>query len=144
MGLSAVVYTNKSNLALEQNRDDIKIVKETGEVYLENTEISQEYPQAQFVAIDIRLGNISEIAALRGEVSKILDNNSILSSRVLYNGSHCGDVTGIDCFGELEAELSQIRRETTDNPPQGLDRFLDAISALIEVAQSQQNPIVFV
>jgi len=144
MGLDAVVYVNKSNLALNQEDDPFQMDEETGEVYLKNPKLSNKYPADMFTAVHKRLGNASMIAAIADEVSPVTNGDSILSNKVLYSGSHSGDRIGLEDLGRLESEINLVRERTIDTRSADLESFLDILSELVEAAKKQGNPIVFV
>lgn len=144
MGLNAVVYVYKNNLALNQEESFVKIDEHTGEVYFEDLHIAQRYPSSMFIAINKRLGNIDAVTALRDEILKIIDNNSVLYRKVLYNGSHSGDTISLEALDSLESEINFIGKKTTGNRSPALEVFLGDMSELIEAARTQKNPIVFV
>ena len=93
-------------------------------------------------AIHLRLGNVSSIAALHGEVSHLLKPGSLISSQVLYNGYHCGDIITVERMGELKEELAVLRRKAPISDH--VASFLDDLDRLVVAAVEQQNPIVFV
>jgi hypothetical protein len=144
VGLDAVVYINRDNLPLKAKEDAPTIDDETGEAYFEDSRFSTRYPKSIFTAVQRNLGNIAEIAALRTEVSTVLGNDSIISNKVLYSGSHSGDRIPFDDLQRLDSEISLVRARTVDTRSTALGRFLESLSELVEAAKKQHNPIVFV
>ncbi len=144
MGLNAVVYIHRNNLALDQESDALKTDEETGEVYLKDAEITKQHPKATFVAVDKRLGNIDAIAAVRSEISKIIGDKSILYSKVLYSGAHSGDIIGLECLDKLESEINLTEEAIGNSRLPALKSFLGAMKELVEAAKEQKNPIVFI
>jgi hypothetical protein len=142
MGLDAVVYLHRDNLPLNvsgfPNIDD-----ETGEIYFEDPKLAKQHPADLFTAIHKNLGNIAMIAALRAEVGKVLKGDTVLSDKILYNGSHSGDIIGLDELADLELEINLVRKRTVDKSAD-LESLLDSLSELVEAARTQRNPIVFV
>lgn len=89
-----------------------------------------------------RLGNVSSIATLREEVARILPPESLIMSLVLYDGSHCGDLIGVEKMAELKGEIAISRRSSLLSPR--VRDFLEDLDQLVKAAEEQQNPIVFV
>src|SRR5215510_2569577 len=52
-----------------------------------------------------RLGNISQVALLRGELQRESTSFSILLTKVIYNGIHAGDYLTLNDIADVEAEL---------------------------------------
>lgn len=144
MGLDAVVYIHEDNLPLTVKSDVSFTDEQTGEVYFEDPGFVRRYPKSTFTAVQKNLGNIAMISALRNEIEKVIGNDSIISSKVLYSGSHSGDKIGVKDLGRLESEVGLVKERTSDTRSAALESFLDGLSELVEAAKKQGNPIVFV
>jgi len=142
MGLSAVVYRNVSRLPMGADTSQALVEPNTGEVYFLDEALLKKHRGAEVEAVSFRLGNISEISALREEVLGILEPQSLLLQNVLYSGSHCGDTIPLELLAQLSAELARI----TDSPKLStqLRRFVTNMEQLIQAARIEGNPIVFV
>lgn len=125
MGLDAVVYSNRDHLEVNDEKD-------------------LKYSEDIFTAIHKRLGNLEAIAFLRKEISNVIGNKSILYTKVLYEGSHSGDVIGLENLAALESELDQIAKATGETRSVSLTNFLVDMRELIQMARKEKNPIVFV
>src|SRR5947209_20223785 len=89
MGLDVAVYRHISRCS---DSDRLAVDPDTGEV-LSRSAGHQLSPSA--VAIERRLGNVDEIGQMRTVVHALLNrSDSIIESRVLYSGSHSGDLIG--------------------------------------------------
>jgi len=141
VGLDAVVYRNKKHLHLGEDEKSAQLIPERGEVYFENDELSRKHRE-QLIAAGARLGNITEIAELRDELSRLTVPASILREKVLYSGSHSGDFIPFDELSVLLDEIHLVRR--TGKASRELQSFLDSIEELIRAATNETNPIVFV
>jgi hypothetical protein len=91
--------------------------------------------------VDKRLGNATGVAYVRG----FLENNStnsfpLLLERVVYEGTHCGDLIAVDDVPQLLAETRKLRDLTSD--PIILE-FADDLIELAEASIATGNPIAF-
>lgn len=143
MGLNALVYINKSNLAEEFQNSSFLTDDETGELYPTPND-DRTYPAEMFTAAHKRLGNASLIGGLANAVSTVVDHDSVLMSIVLSSGSHSGDVVTLKDVGRLESEINLVRQKTDSFRSADLENFLNNLLDLIEAAKKQGNPIVFV
>ena len=144
MGLDAGVYVHRRNLPFELRASHPRIDAETGEVcFADSTKVPQ---GVEFVAVEMRLGNLALIAALREQIRTIFgsDSNSLLIDGVLYSGSHSGDVIPVADLGRLRDELAKLQNLTEGNRTAELSTFLDQFQQLVASAEYQQNPIVFI
>ena len=95
MGLDAVVYRNKANLPFDADAVGAVVDESTGEYYVPNLdlepEFEQRFPWDTRVAVHKRIGNIVLVGTLREQTSQVLEERSIILSKVLYSGTHCGD-----------------------------------------------------
>src|SRR5262249_38684970 len=127
MGLDAVVFRNAANLEKEFGCDLFDIDETTGEAAPKNTQLK--VPRDRLYALERRLGNISGIAYLRETVGDLLRNpESIVQSRVLYSGSHCGDSISLNELPRLRDEIGLLKSHAHPE----LGTFIDAMEALMD------------
>jgi hypothetical protein len=144
MGLDAVVYKSAGSIAFDPVKEGARRDETTGEICFEGDVRGKEYPRSSFTAAEKRLGNILAIRALRIEVSTILQNeNSTLQQKVLYNGTHAGDVIGAEGLDELEREINVVRTKAGRKCSPRLQSFLKDFQELIDASRRESNPIVF-
>ncbi|HEY1800307.1 MAG TPA: hypothetical protein VGG46_05165 [Terriglobales bacterium] len=142
MGLDACVYKNKANLPFDVDALGASFDPATGEYFFEDVELDRKYPHEAFKAISRRLGNIAAIAELREELAGVLDNNSVVMSKVIYSGSHAGDFLPLALLASLESELSAIN-EYQKHGSELITEFVANMRELIAAARREGNPIVF-
>ncbi len=68
-----------------------------------------------------------------------LPKDSILRSKVLYSGTHCGDIIPHNELPLLRDELRALSSASASD----LRVFLDAFESLLQCAEREENPIVF-
>jgi hypothetical protein len=138
MGLEARVYTSAERLASTVDLALTTTDAETGEVISDFS--------GPFIAIQRRLGNASMIAWLSEQVAPALASisESIILGKVLYSGTHSGDMIYGSDFPQLLREIEIVRQRFRDCPSTEVEEFLNNLKDLIVVAQGQCNPIVFV
>jgi len=143
MGLDAGVYKNLRN-ASEELRKQVRLVNaETGEIDYEDELRLPGYHRKDLYAIKIRIGNLSAIVELRGEVGDRLPGKSILMDAVLYHFAHTDDFIPLEKLDELEREVKFI--QATPEPLRSdLQAFLNEMTMLIDAARKEDNPIVFI
>ena len=144
MGLDAVVYKNIRTLE-PGLRERIRIADSaTGQLEF----LTQGPPDPNYndelLAVGVRIGNAALVDWLRGEFRSRWDGRcqGILET-VLFSSSHSGDFIAL-------GELDRIRREIEECDlggrllPQHLTGFFEAIRKLLDAAEAEGNPIVFV
>jgi hypothetical protein len=140
MGLNAVVYKNRKNLPPEIAALPLETDSLTGEVYsVDDVRIEPR----KVDALHKRLGNIAQIGHLRKILSSGIDVPLLLSA-VLQDGSHCGDVISVSQLPELQNELNLIGARPDLSQQEDISIFLQDMTELLQAAQREQNPIVFV
>jgi len=117
------------------------MVPETGEVYFENGELSRKH-RHQLQAVEHRLGDITEISALREEATRLIGPESVVLQKVLYSGTHSGDTIPVESLASLSAELNSITNSSQQSPE--LRRSVGSLEELVRAAKYEGNPIVFV
>ena len=69
----------------------------------------------------------------------LFESESLVISKVLYSGSHCGDWIVPDEFPKLRHELSLLAAQGDE----ALVEFANAMQDLLEAGEAQGNPIVY-
>jgi hypothetical protein len=134
MGLDVAVYRHISRFS---DRERLEVDPDTGEV-LSRSAAHSLSPSA--VAIERRLGNVDEIRQLRTVVQALLNRpDSIIESRVLYSGSHSGDLIGPELFVQLGDELALLQKAGDVR----IGTFLESLTEVLATARDEGNPIVF-
>jgi hypothetical protein len=139
MSLDAAVFRGRQSLEKEFGLNDIELIDPlTGEhAYIDTSKPS---PPSIFIAYETELANIATAGELRSLLRGRIENDSILLTKVLRDGSHCGDVIGSADIERLSQELQQIAGHEDE-----LVRDLRCkLGKLIEASRQQANPIVFV
>jgi hypothetical protein len=146
MGLDAVVYRSKQHLPFDADAVGASREPTTGEYYCADLAVElsfdRKHPSETRASISKRLGNISLIAFLREEAKLLLDNDSVVLSKVLYSGTHAGDVIGSASLPQLEAELRQVQQSERHISKEMME-FTKDLQELIMAARREGNPIVF-
>jgi hypothetical protein len=148
MGLDAVVYRRLEEVPFPSDSDlsSVRVDELTGEVHFENAEAAVTRRE-DVVAIKKRLGNMALIAVLYKEISRVLGRSSppsMLLSKVLYDGTHSGDVIPVEELDRLKHEICLVREKAHSQGSHELEEFLSRIEELITASERQGNPIVFV
>jgi|SRR5579872_314387 len=139
MGLDATVYKRIEKLEEVFGRGLFEVVGSTGEVQ-PRVGVGVSLPRGANVAIEKHLGNISTIGFLRGIVEQICGMaDSLVLCRILYSGSHCGDMIEPNQFPQLRREIEKLKSQKSTS----LRDFVDDLEALLSVAEDESNPIVF-
>src|SRR5437868_13436176 len=86
-----------------------------------------------------RLGNFSRIAFIRESARRTLGARSLVVSKILYDGTHSGDVVAVSDLQPLASEL-QALAHTGDRDVQALARDL---LELVHTALSHERHIHF-
>lgn len=141
MGLDAVVYKNRKNIELGSDEKFARLVPETGQTYFDDDEISGKH-RAQLRALHIRLGNVSEVAILRSELTRLPFKARIIGEKVLYSGSHSGDFITLIEMNSLQNEIKTLRKAKKTS--REFQTFLDSLEALVQAAITENNPIAFI
>ena len=139
MGLDAVVFRNVRRLEDSYGRGLFDVDEETGEAET-RADVAAKVPREAYFAAQERFGNLAEIGWLRRIVEGALGPGSFVARRVVYSGSHSGDVIRVDELPLLREDVAALRGQ---NRPD-LSLFLAALDSLLEHAGAENNPIVFV
>lgn len=138
MGLSAVVFKSAARLKQEYSREFEITDEETGQATAVGDEDFLSLKQSS--AAHARIGNLSDVAYIMDIVESALGEKSFIGARVLYSGSHSGDCIPLNQLQPLRDELNRLKQ--IDH--REIVRFVHGMEALIEAAEQEKNPIVFV
>jgi hypothetical protein len=140
MGLSAVVYRNVSELEKQFGAGLFEVDETTGEAILKPGK-NIAVPKSSFIAIQRRIGNVSEVGHLRAIVAQFLPEQvSVFEKQILYSGSHSGDSIEPNDYSRLQEEISLLKsRGLTE-----LAGLIETMESLLIAAKAERNPIVFV
>jgi hypothetical protein len=125
--------------------DLVRVEELTGEVYLDYD--TPGLTPKDVRAIHKRLGNMASMAALRDQVGDILGisaRQSLLLNKVLYSGTHGGDVIPVEDRDRLKDEILLIREKPNPQVSPELDTFLSDMEELVAASERHGNPIVFI
>jgi hypothetical protein len=86
-----------------------------------------------------RLGNVSHIAFLREYAIHMLGTESLVVSKILYNGTHSGDSLAVSELQPLTSELLALE-QTADRSAQ---TFARDMLELVHTASTLVRPIHF-
>jgi len=139
MGLEARVYTSSERLPPGVDLRITAIDPHTGEVTIDSDQ--------QFIAADKLLGNAAMIAWLLEQMAGLVRGipKPLLVTKILYNGTHSGDMIHGSDFSQLKKEIQVVRKNLgVGAAAPEIDQFLSDLEDLIGVAEEQDNPIVFV
>jgi len=144
MGLDAVVYRNRMKLGFDAEKAGALYDSRTGETYFEGEAGEARVPDATLVALSRRLGNVAGIELLSDMVTRALGRrDSLLRRKVLFSGTHAGDVIESNDFSQLAAEMEEISQYAALSENVLLVGFLRDMEELIQAAVREENPIVF-
>ncbi len=96
--------------------------------------------------VEKRIGNMALVDDLKAEIAKTLGESSsetLLMTKILYSGTHSGDVISTTQFDSLRREIALVRGLAGRLSSQ-LRIFLADMEELIVAAEQHGNPIVFV
>ena len=98
------------------------------------------YDKSEQQIASLRIGNISQVAFLRGIASSVLGEQSVVVSKILFSGSHSGDSL---TFDELEPLASELHRLEVASDAD-LQEFARGMLELVHTALKHERPICFV
>jgi hypothetical protein len=159
MGLDAVVYCDcfEQGLLREQPPPGCNLsVSPDGSLLCgsEDLEVQLAFDQWQLeracehelsVLLHHRIGNIALVAVLRTELAKQAERFPLLLTKVLYNGTHCGDFLTVEELKGLRPEVGLLTGEPCDNPDMAgfLREFAAHMAELVECALKVGKPLAF-
>ncbi len=147
MGLDATVYRRLEELPF--TKEDLRFIAvdpRTGQVDFEDAALFRAWSDKVKV-VEKRIGNIALVNLLKSELERILRESSsgaLLISRVLYSGTHSGDVISKEYLGSLKHEIALVRGITGHQMSLELESFLADMEELVVASERHGNPIVFV
>lgn len=140
MGVDAAVFRGIQSLESSYGKGLFDVDPATGEAELK-AGAPVDVPREAYFAIRTRLGNAAQIEWLRDAVAETpVGGDSLIVRRILFSGTHSGDVIRVDELPRLRDELHALGTVNV----QDWHSFLEAVRALIEHAALEKNPIVFV
>jgi hypothetical protein len=143
MGLDATVYRNRKNLPAHLQERVIRD-PESGEIYFRDADDEKLFDSSQFKAWHERIGNIALVAFIREEIAKAFGHQeSSLSRKVVYSGSHAGDCIPFSEIDKLNREVDELERMTRSSRSPELTGFIEQLRKLIAAAIREENGIVF-
>lgn len=147
MGLNAAVYRKITELPFtERDLSFVTVDPMTGQVDLDDAAVYQAWSDKVKV-VEKRIGNAALVNELRTEVEHLLgrsSSTSLLIRRVLYNGTHSGDIIANSDLGLLKREIGIVRGIQEHQVSHELERFLAAMEELADASEGNGNPIVFI
>jgi hypothetical protein len=138
MSLVAVVFKNRHQIEPELLARITGVDSQTGQVLFDLA--GPHVPLDHTLAIRRDLGNVAQIGAWHGEVRAVLgQGNSVVLDRVLYSGSHCGDVIALADMTTLGREIDELER--AQKPEMSI--LLSSLRDIVTISREVGNPIVF-
>jgi len=146
MGLTAVVYNTKDKIKNMYQLDTSLLLNDklTGEVYLKDDHSASDIVEFNTILCEKHIGNIAYVHFLYNKLKTILTDESIIISKILYNGSHSGDIIPAAEMEKLNEEIQCIKKHIDEKYDDEFTRFIITISELQEASITTNNPIVFV
>jgi hypothetical protein len=144
MGLDAVVYRNKKNLPFDPEASGALLDTRTGEFYFKHSATEKQLSDEILIASSRRLGNVRAIESLSEAVERCLGrHDALILRKVLYSGTHAGDVIEPVYFDELRAEIAELQRCPIVAKMPDVLEFARDMQDLVEAGLTERNPIVF-
>lgn len=137
MGLNAVVFKNIRQFSPPVESGGFSTDPETGEV--QPPPCHPEIPWSELVAVEVRIGNVAEIDCIRKIVNDEI-GESLLLKGILYSGTHSGDVIPTGEVNQLRTELNLLKSKRRPE----LENLIADLESLVDHAERESNPIVFV
>lgn len=145
LSLNALVYRSRATLDIDVESMGAVKDERTGEFYFSTSAHDGRFPREAFIAREYWIGNVLGVAELRQEISSIIKTrDSILLEKVLYSGTHSGDVIELVLVSTLEREIRGLLQYERSKLSAYVMKFLRGMLDLIETAKAENNPIVFV
>jgi len=147
MGLDAAVYKRLEELPF--TKEELRLIavdSRTGQLDFEDAALFRAW-RDNVKAAEKRIGNIALVDLLKAEIERILGSSSpetLLISRVLYNGTHSGDIISLNDLASLKQEIALVRGIAENRASPELENFLADMEELVTASERHGNPIVFV
>jgi hypothetical protein len=147
MGLDAAVYKRLDEMPFtEKELHFIAVDPRTGQVDFEDAALFRAWSD-KVKAVEKRIGNIALVNLLKDELEKALGDSSsqtLLIGKVLYSGTHSGDIISKDDLSSLKHEIDLVRGISGPRISSNLKSFLADMEELVAASEQHGNPIVFV
>ena len=140
MGLDAAVYKARERLVADPEALGLKLDEATGEWYSDTGPLPEPLQLDGVIAAEKRLGNVALVAALASEAQRLLPDDSVLLSRVLYD-VHAGDTLSQEEVEHLKQEIATLGARQVSAEFRSL---LADLGELIKASEENRNPIVFI
>jgi hypothetical protein len=143
MGLHATVYRNLKNLPAHLRERVIVLEPDSGELDWRDHEDERIFGSDKLEACSEYIGNIAFAALIREEIAQAFGHQeSLLSTRVVYSGSHAGDWIAFSDLGKLKEEVDALDRQAAPKSP-ALAHFIAQMRSLIAGANREGTGICF-
>ena len=146
MGLDAAVYKRLEELPFtKEELRFITVDARTGQFDFEDPTLFRTW-RDRVMAVSKRIGNVALVDFLRAEIERVLGPSPrpLLIRRVLYDGTHSGDVIAMEELPDLKEEVRLCRESSRRGGSPQLEAFLSDMSELIAASERHHNPIVFI
>ena len=147
MGLDAAVYRRLEELSFtEKDLSSITVDPKTGQVDFEDPALFRIW-RDKIKAVEKRIGNSSFVNLLKTEIEELLGHSTaemLLISKVLYSGTHSGDMISKHDLDYLRREIGLIRGIAGSHGSPELGNFLADMEELVVASEKHRNPIVFI
>jgi len=143
MGLDASVYRNRKNLPAYL-RERVACDPESGEIHFRDAADDRLFDSSRLKAWHEYIGNTALVAFIRKEIANAFGHQeSLLSKKVVYSGSHAGDHIPLFEIDQLSSEIDKLERTTIPERSTELTTFIRQMRKLIAAAIQEENGIVF-
>ena len=141
-------FADKVRLSKE-GRPEIYIDDLSSQMIFDQWAASGPCPHEDFIVVHHYIGNITRVARLRGNLVDLQEiyrkTFPMLLEKVIYSGTHCGDMLTLADVAILRAEVDDLRT-ILDSDSVMHDLLIDfwgQMSSLIVASVELQKPIVF-
>ena len=161
MSLTATVYCDcveKQRLRIQHPVPELLFIDDAGYPQIRSSDPHYEDLHDQWEAqnpcshehfrlVDHWLGNVASIGKIRQKLEELSENASmkypIVTSKVIYNGSHSGDFLAHDEVVHLRNELTHLRKLNAGLKTAHWDDFLSKLEELVSASLRIGKPIAF-
>jgi len=145
MGITAIIYNTEREIIEKYKISKLllSIDEKTGEIYIKDNITIKTDSIFNNIHLEITLGNLTKIQYLFFEFKEVLMDDSIILSKILYNGSHSGDIIQNSDLSNLHNEIVKLKKHYL-NKNKEINIFINAVETLVKAAEETNNPIVFV
>lgn len=89
----------------------------------------------------LRIGNVSTVGHLHERIIEKWPTATVLLTKVLGSGSHCGDFLAKEEVQRAKLELEEIRRTCVDD--EDLKDFIVGFGGIVDAALEHDRPLTF-